>query len=195
VALERWLDRHRNAKLAIFDTWQYVKPGRVSGRNMYDEDVDALKPVKRIADERSIAILLILHLKKGKEDDIFDEISGSTGITGTADHIMHLARQRGQADAILTSTSRVMPESELALQFDEGIWSLLGDADEYRHSKEKTAILSAIKDAGRPVSPAETAHLLDESRDTLKKRMLRMEKAGYLINTGGGKYNLPPKAF
>lgn len=194
-ALERWLDRHPKAKLAIFDTWNFVKPSRVAGRNMYDEDVDALAPVKRIADERSIAILLIFHLKKGKEDDVFDEISGSTGITGTADTIMHLARQRGQADAVLTTTSRVMPESELALQFDSGIWTLMGDAAEYRHGLEKTLILTAIKEAGRPMSPAELARDLDEQRDTIKKRMSRMATEGLLIARGAGKYDLPPKAF
>lgn len=190
-ALERWLDRRPNAKLAVFDTWQYVKPPRNPARNMYDEDVDALAPVKRVADERDIAILMILHLKKGKEDDVFDEISGSTGITGTADTIMHLARQRGQADAVLTITSRVMPEAELALQFDNGIWTLMGNADEYRHSLEKTAVLGAIRSRG-PMTPAQMAAELDQPRDTIKKRMARMANEGLLLARGGGKYDLPP---
>jgi hypothetical protein len=190
-ALERWLDRRPNAKLGIFDTWQYVKPPRNPSKNIYDEDVAALAPVKRIADERNIALLIILHLKKGKEDDVFDEISGSTGITGTADTIMHLARERGQADGVLTITSRVMPEAEMALQFEDGIWTMMGNADEYRHSKEKTAILSAIRGEGRPMSPGEMAKVLDEPHEAIKKRMLRMAKDGWLMNRGG-KYDLPP---
>lgn len=191
-ALERWLDRNPQAKLAIFDTWQFVKPARNPSKNIYDEDVAALAPVKRIADERGIAILLPLHLKKGKEDDVFDEVSGSTGITGTADTIMHLARDRGQADAVLTITSRVMAEAEFAMQFDNGIWTMMGDASEYRHSKEKTAVLGAIKATGRPMTPAEMAVVLEEPREIIKKRMFRMEKDGWLINRGGGKYDLPP---
>jgi RecA-family ATPase len=192
-ALKRWIDRRPEAKLAVFDTWQFVKPPRNAGKNIYDEDVAALAPVKAIADERGIAILIILHLKKGREDDVFDEISGSTGITGTADTIMHLARERGQADGVLTITSRVMPESELALQFNDGLWTLLGNADEYRHSLEKTAVLSAIRSAGRPMSPAEMARVLNEPHEAIKKRMARMAQDGWLMNRGG-KYDLPPTA-
>ena len=41
--------------------------------------------LKKLADKRHIAILLIHHLRKLHDDDPMNMISGSTGLSGAAD--------------------------------------------------------------------------------------------------------------
>src|ERR671920_1005594 len=89
-----------------------------------------------------------LHLRKLGAADPLDEISGSTGLSGGADGVLVLKRDRGRADAYLHVTGREIEEEvELALRWDANLasWSLVGDADEYRLSNERQHVLQTLR--------------------------------------------------
>src|SRR6185503_17227877 len=48
--------------------------------NMYEADRTISKALNQLAEEFHCAILLIHHTRKMKADDVFDEISGTTGL-------------------------------------------------------------------------------------------------------------------
>ncbi len=137
--LRAWLDGHADAKLVVIDTLAKVRPNRDSRKQLYDTDYESVEGLAAIANEFSVGVMLIHHLRKGASDDPLDEVSGSTGLTGAVDTILVLKRERSRADAVLFVTGRDVNESENALEFDDetAAWILLGDADEYRQSKER----------------------------------------------------------
>ena len=65
----------------------------------YGDDYDDICALKSIADEKNISIMLVHHLRKTKDsDDPFNQISGSTGITGAVDTAYLLKRTTATSD-------------------------------------------------------------------------------------------------
>ena len=65
--------------------------------------------------------------RKAVADDWLDAVSGTTGLTGAANQISVLSRDRGQADAFLLGTGRDLPGFEKPLKLDQTTcrWALL----------------------------------------------------------------------
>ena len=87
--------------------------------------------MKRLADRRQIAILLIHHLRKLHDDDPMNMISGSTGLSGAADSTFVLQKSSHLANiASLHCTGRDIADRTLKLEFgeDDHIWKLLEDS-------------------------------------------------------------------
>ncbi len=148
--LTKWLKEHPETRFVILDTLAklWPKPNGKDG-SAYHADYDTVSAIKTIADLHQIAILCVTHLRKSPTEDPLEQISGSMGISGSADTLLVLQRSRGKADANLLITGRDIEEQELALRFDPvmGTWHHLGGADEYRRSQEqgKLVIFSRIR--------------------------------------------------
>ena len=99
--IQSYLAAYPNTKLIIIDALQKIRNGKSStGKNgMYGDDYDDISAIKHIADKYSIAVLLVHHLRKLKDsDDPFNQISGSTGITGAVDTAFLLKRDNATSD-------------------------------------------------------------------------------------------------
>ena len=120
-----------------------------------------------------------------------DEISGSTGLSGAADGVLLLKRDRGRGDAYLHVDGRDIEEpAELALTWNPNTacWTLAGDADEFRLSRERAAILRVLKEHGEPITPTEVADALGKNPNTVKQRLWRMSKDGQ-VSAADGRYS------
>lgn len=123
-----FLNEFPKTKLIIIDTLQKVRDskGGTGKTGMYGNDYDDISSIKRIADEYSIAIILVHHLRKLKDgDDPFNEVSGSTGIIGAADTNFILKRKRSDNTATLLVSGRDVEYQELTLQFNDLVWELV----------------------------------------------------------------------
>jgi hypothetical protein len=134
----------------VVDFLKRVRPLARSAKNrsVYDADYEALESLQSLASEYGVAILVVHHTRKLAAVDPVDEVSGSTGLSGGADGILVLKRDRGRADAYLHITGReIEEEAELALRWDADLasWALVGDADEYRVSNERQQLLQALE--------------------------------------------------
>jgi hypothetical protein len=150
--------------------------------------------MQRLASEHGVAILVVHHTRKLAAVDPVDEISGSTGLSGGADGILVLKRDRGRADAYLHVTGReIEEEAELALRWDADLasWALVGDADEYRLSNERQHILRALQKSEALMSPKEIAEATEKTVGSVKVLLGEMLKAGQVANPSYGKYGLP----
>jgi hypothetical protein len=191
-ALERWLEAHPDTRLVV-DILKRVRPRTSPNRSVYEADYEALEAMQRLAAEFKVSILVVHHLRKLGAADPLDEISGSTGLSGGADGVLVLKRDRGRADAYLHVTGReIEEEAELALRWDADLasWTLVGDAEEYRISKERQDIVRVLTEAEEPMTPKEVADLLDKSVNAVKYLMWRMSKDGQLATAGKGRYSL-----
>ena len=116
-------------RLIIIDTFSRARGKyQAFGANAYDADVSLLEPVQRMAIEENIAILFIHHDKKGAgfSADSFERLSGTMGISGSADSVLNLISdgKRFDGKATLEYTPRDAKGGEMKLVFDErlGLW-------------------------------------------------------------------------
>ena len=190
--LEEWLGTHPAVGLVIIDTFARVRRKPKTNANVYADDYAAAHEVKALADKHRVAILLVHHLRKCGATDPVEEVSGSTGLTGAADGVLVLKRERGQADATLFTTGRDIDEEEIALNWDSesAKWRALGKADDYRLSLERDEIRRVLTEAREPMSPAEVAEALGKSHNSAKQLMWKMEKVGQIESTGSGRYKI-----
>ena len=157
---------------------------------MYAEDYDAISEIKKLADEFDVAILIIHHLKKAKEnDDWINEFSGSQGIAGSADSLFSLKRQRTDNHAILHRTGRDVEEKDFALRLDGFGWFLEGDAELFTMPEWKRNIINYIKEHDT-CTPMDLAVGLTLNINTIKTQLTRLLKDGILDKTGRGTYKI-----
>ena len=119
-------------RLIIIDTYSRARGTYKSfGVNAYDADVALLEPVQRMALDENIAVLFIHHDKKGAGfmSDSFERLSGTMGISGSADCVISLVAdgKRFDGKATMEYTPRDAKGGEIKLAFDErfGEWQEL----------------------------------------------------------------------
>ena len=128
--IEQFLTEHPASKLVVIDTLQRVRSAG-NDSNLYANDYQDIGLLKKLADKRHIAILLIHHLRKLHDDDPMNMISGSTGLSGAVDSTFVLQKSSRLANiASLHCTGRDIAERTLKLEFGEEdhIWKLLEDS-------------------------------------------------------------------
>ena len=188
--LRWWLLGHPNARLVIIDTLQIFRKPQSGKGNVYAEDYETVSEIKKLADEFDVPILIIHHLKKGKETgDWLNEFSGSQGIAGSADTLFALKRQRTDNHAVLHRTGRDVEEKDFALRLDRFGWLLEGDAELFTMPEWKRQILDYLKEHGS-VSPMNLATELNMNISTAKNNLVRLVKEGILKRIGHGTYAL-----
>ena len=140
--IEQFLTEHPATKLVVIDTLQRVRSAG-SDSNLYANDYRDIGLLKRLADRRHIAILLIHHLRKLHDDDPMNMISGSTGLSGAADSTFVLQKSSRLANiASLHCTGRDIPDRTLKLELgeDDHVWKLLEDSKTCSGASEISAL-------------------------------------------------------
>ena len=129
--ISSFLLSHPDTVLIVVDTFQMVRSN--SNEPSYGGDYQDMQKLKRIADEHSITILLVHHLRKQGDRDPVNRLSGTTGISGAVDAVFVLDRkERTQNTALLVCTGRDIEYRELELRFSKErcVWDLLSDSAE-----------------------------------------------------------------
>ena len=132
--IEQYLSDFPKTKLVIIDTFQKVRDSKSTGgkSGMYAGDYDDVTALKNISDKYGFAVLVVHHVRKLKDvSDPFNEVSGSTGITGAADTNFVLKRCRANETGTLLATGRDIAYQELTLKFDNRshLWKLVERKD------------------------------------------------------------------
>lgn len=176
--------------LVIIDTMQ--KFLNIKDLNDYPQTVAALAPLKELADQLDISILLIHHTRKGNgSEDWTSDGLGSTGITASCDTILKLGRKRGESRAELNITGRSCLEKNFVLSFDRdcGSWTLDGDKAEVMDGDTQQLIYDWLKGNGANGPTAIFKGIKEEGYDgtlsTIKNILPRMAKSGKLDNMSG----------
>ena len=132
--IEQYLADFPQTKLVIIDTFQKVRDSKSTGgkSGMYAGDYDDVSALKNISDKHGIAVVIVHHVRKLKDaTDPFNEVSGSTGITGAADTNFVLKRSRANETGTLLATGRDIEYQELTLKLDNHshLWELIERKD------------------------------------------------------------------
>src|SRR3954449_209590 len=166
-AIARWHDKRQATGVMVgIDTITRIRPIGVANRDAYAADAQALEPLQQLAVDRCIALVSVGHTRKAQSDDWLDSVIGTTGSTGTADAVLVLKRERGQADAVLYGTGRDFGEFEKPLRFDEqsGRWSVLDmSAAEARAGNTQALILDVLHKMKWALTAKQIASAIDRS--------------------------------
>lgn len=153
---------HPTTKLFIIDTLQDAKGAGGSG-NAYENDQLRLAPLQSFAMKYKVVVFCIHHLKKSKKDmdDDIQRLSGSMAISGAADLIMQLKKERGKTSAELSVEGRDIEYQNLLIDFDSNKfeWTNEGLYNQAKYSKEKKEILDFLENHKSDLfSPKEIAN-------------------------------------
>ena len=142
-------------RFVIIDTYSRAR-GTVKsfGQNAYDLDVQFLEPVQRMAIEENISVLFVHHDKKGAgfAADSFERLSGTMGLSGSADAVLNLIAEGKRFDgrATLEYTPRDAKGGEMSLLFDDRFMEWVTEAKpDLRGNPVCAWILQNVPDKGR----------------------------------------------
>lgn len=187
--LDKWRKSCAKPRLVIIDVYMKVRQPRKKGEDSYSADYEAVTPLQRYASEHRLAVVLITHTRKMEAEDPLEAISGTNGVTGAADAVLVL--NRDSKGTTLYGRGRDIEEIETAMRFDNGRWSILGDADEVRKSGERRKIVSALKVAGGEIGPKSIADLTGMKAVNVRNLLGKMVASGEVMQPRVGFYTLP----
>ena len=189
--IRAWIEQVPEPKLVVIDVLAKVRDPRRKDQGLYDSDYAAMQELKTIADEYGIAIVVIHHLRKMDADDPLDQVSGSTGLSGSADTVLVLNRI-SSGTTTLHGRGRDIEDIEKAVQFDRGTctWTVLGEASSVRYSGERAAVLAALREAKEPMSPTDVAAVTSIKVGNVRKLLTRSVNDSVVVRVGRGRYAL-----
>ena len=124
IQLEQALKQYSNTKLVVIDTLQKVR--KQSNDINYSADYGEISLLKDFADKNKIAVILVHHLRKQDDSDVFNKISGTTGIMGSSDTTFILEKKsRDDSVATLFVTGRDVEYQTFTLRFEDCRWNLI----------------------------------------------------------------------
>lgn len=187
--LRRWIASADCPRLIVIDVLNKVRASQGKNEAPYQYDYRSVTPLKELADEFSLAIVVIHHTRKADAGDRLEKVSGTNGLTGAADTTIILDRD-GEG-TVLVGRGRDIAEFETAVEFqkDNCRWRVLGDAREVRQSDERKAILDAL--SGEPIGPGEIADVTGLPNVSVRVLLHKMAKDGQVLKVGRGKYLHP----
>lgn len=137
--IEDVLKDYPSTGLLFIDTLQMVRDNVSAKVNAYAQDYKDLSSLKKIADDLGICIFVVHHTRKERDGgNIFNDMTGSTGIMGVADTGMILRKEDRFGDnATLCITGRDVEEKKLKMQMRGVKWEITEElsADDLRKER------------------------------------------------------------
>ncbi|MGO3152095.1 MAG: AAA family ATPase [Galactobacter sp.] len=114
--------------LVIVDTLGKALPAP-AGQDKYRDEYEQTASLKRIVDASpGSGLIVVHHNRQMKGDDFVEEVGGTSGITGAADTIVTLKRDRNATEGVLNVTGRDLAGGRFGVTFDGSRWELVGNS-------------------------------------------------------------------
>ena len=105
--------------------------------NAYASDYGDISLIKDFADRHSLAVIVVHHIRKQNDSDVFNKVSSTTRLTGSADATFVLEQEsRASNAAKLYVTGRDTPYQEFKLRFRDCSWELVERKEQEQLAKE-----------------------------------------------------------
>lgn len=192
--IREWAKAAEKPRLAIVDVLTAFRQPISPKGNPYEQDYQAVKALTELAAELGIAVVVVHHTRKARDQvDPFDRVSGTLGLSGAADSTLILDRD-GQG-VTLYGRGRDIPEIESAVAFNRDAcrWSVQGRAAEVHQSDARKAVTDALLVTAEPLSPVTVAEAIGHSRSSVKQLLFRMFSKGEVLKTKRGLYIHPSR--
>lgn len=193
--IERWLEANPTARCIQVDVLAKIRGQQDTSSGLYQADYEALEPLKEIADEYGVGVIVTHHDRKKTDEDFVNMVSGTKGVTGAADTIMYLTRDRGSTSGKLRLESRDVEECTYDIEFDKsrGRWNIMGIAE----SNGKESKLGPVERIQQVISARgestteDIAMALDMDVRTVRRFALQGQQEFRLAQTRDGRWYTP----
>ena len=189
-AMAAWVQTSANPRLIVVDVLAAVRAPGNAKKSPYADDYGCLDGLQKFASKHRLAVVVVHHCRKASADeDAFDEISCTTGLTGAADSALVLKRGEGNTD-FLYGRGRDLPEFEKAITFDKtrGLWTVQGEATDFRGGAMENRIRDVLSESDEPLRVTDIATAAGEDYQVIKQRLYRMAASGVIRKVDRGRY-------
>lgn len=148
------MQEHPDIKLIVVDVFKLIRQPAKRNQSVYDRDYDDFQVLKKIVAAYDIGIMLIHHTRKMKDpSDVFNELSGSSGMLGAQDCAWMISKKdRFDNEATLYITGRDLESRNLKIEFKKDVfrWVYIGTAEDierqrFRAEYDQSPIVETIK--------------------------------------------------
>lgn len=194
-ALDEWMAAYPDTVLVVIDVLADFRRPKDPKEDPYAYDRETVKPINAWAEKHRVTVLLIHHTRKMKADDVFDEISGSTGLPSAVATMWVLGRApNGENEMVLAMRGRDLINDEpLSLEWDDykNEFVVIGSAADTALSAERRAIIGVLAD-DQEWTPKDIAAELQRPVNNVKQLLKALLAEGMIEKTGHGKYARVP---
>jgi len=182
--IREWLDGHPDAVMVAVDTLGKVRPAGDGRRNAYEVDVAAMNELQNLFRDRPVGLVIVHHARKESTDDFLASVSGTYGITGSADTVVVIRRKRNEAFGTIHVTGRDVADEQIPARFDELTWAAAPGALSAA-SFERTEVYRVIEDRG-PLFAKAVADALGMERTAVQHVIGGLVEKGAVARVRGG---------
>ena len=187
--IEEFLVSYPDTRLVMIDVWQSMKPKHKQNADAYEEAYEYLTPLKRLAEEHHVSIVVVQHMRKSSAVEVVDEIYGSTGISAVADNIVVLSKE-SNGGRFLTVKGRDIQERKYALEFDEQVstWRVIASdeqAEELCVASELAHFIRLVEASHGGITRLEASRRLQKTLDGIDSLARRAVKEGKIKRDRG----------
>jgi RecA-family ATPase len=178
--------------LVIVDVMQMLWP-MTADSNSYQETYEVLSPLRQMANDLGVMIILVTHRRKMQADDYLDGVIGSVGIAANADVVFSLIRTRGEKEAVLHIDGNDIESKKIALCFNsDPLGFNIGKVspEEMGLTPERREILKAIRQQGGKARTHEIAMAIGKKDDNTTHQLDNLESRGLLVKSGYGEWSV-----
>lgn len=194
--LDAWMEVHPDTLLIVIDILQNFRPIRDPKANPYDQDYEAVKMINEFAERHRISVIIIHHTRKAKADDVFDEISGTTGLSGGVASMWVLGRSPDNTgENILAIRGRdISDDDPMALRWDGYTCQFIrvASGQEVSSGAARRAILE-VMDEETEYQLKEIAAATGKSVSATSNLMRRLMDDNLVQRVGNGRYARIPQ--
>lgn len=181
--------------LVIIDTLRKFAP--VDQRNQgYQGEYDLGSKVHEIALQYGICILCVHHTTKATFQYVADEISGTSGVTASADTLLSIRQTLNGVE--LYAVGREVYQENYIVRFDKqtGLWNVVGNAAEFvggnSLAEQLAQLVYTVAQGEYDLSIGDYAAILGKKRNYVDKELSKLREKGLLITAERGKHVLNP---
>lgn len=199
--IERFLESHPDARVVLVDVLAKVRGGGNPDERggLYQADYAAVSILKEIADDYGVGVVVTHHDRKKTDEDFLNMVSGTKGVTGAADTILYLTRERGSTEGLLRLESRDVEDCQFTMEFvrDTGRWNIVAKEDlGTEPNKTKIELLDEIEQlvsARGYARTSELAEILQRHQDEILVECKKGEQRGSLAKSRDGSWCVPKR--
>ena len=181
-------------QLVVIDTLGSAIPSEnISNNYNYLHDYQMMKKFQQLAIRKRISIIIIHHTRKMKAENVFDEISGTRGLTGASD--VNMVLRKNVSESFLYIQGRDIEDKIYKLNFskDNFIYTFSGEGDTTKISPERKMIIDIFEEnKDREMKVEEIVSSSGKKDDATRQLLRSMKQTGQLVGgSKSGYYKLP----
>lgn len=193
--IETWKRQIPDLKLLVLDILHFIlgaaNQGKLRGAASggYHDWYDILNPLKRLAKNLGIAIVVVHHEKKGQSEDDFDGLMGSGALGGVCDCQISIKKvfKKEYQGTLKCQGRRIRDMKPLALSFHQESWTLnvIGELDDCAMSEIQKNVIAKLKsEAPKPVKLQTLFKQChgDGDYDAFRQMVQRMKTNGMIVS-------------